>query len=292
LSKRYGERAVLNDVSFDVPSGGITGFIGPNGAGKTTTIRTLLGFVKRSAGEATVLGESIDEPTKFLDRVGSLIDSPAFYPGLSARQNLRILTDIGNIDEARIDAVLKTVGLTMRADDPAKQYSLGMRQRLGIAAALLPDPELLVLDEPTNGLDPAGIQEIRQLLRQLADEGRTILVSSHLLTELEHISDWIIILQQGHVVYQGTVTALAAGDSEVVVAPASPSDLAQLEQVCASQNVPYRIDGQRLVVSAPQGFAAFLGRETLDRRIALVELSTRQASLEDAFFDLINGETK
>jgi ABC-2 type transport system ATP-binding protein len=289
LSKNYGERAVLNDVTFEVPSGAITGFIGPNGAGKTTTIRTLLGFVERSAGEATVLGHSIDRPADFLGRVGALIDSPAFYPGLSARQNLRVLTDIGDIDRKRIDVVLDIVGLTNRADDPAKQYSLGMRQRLGIAAALLPDPELLVLDEPTNGLDPVGIQEIRALLRHLADEGRTVLVSSHLLAELEHVSDWVVVLQAGHVVYQGTVDALSAGHSELVVGASDSGALPALEAISARAGYTARLDGDRLVIAAPKTFAEALNRSAIDQGIVLVELSPRRASLEDAFFGLIEG---
>lgn len=141
-----------------------------------------------------MLGHSIDDPASFLSHVGALIDSPAFYPALSARQNLRLLADVGAIPTAGIDVVLDIVGLTARADDAAKRYSLGMRQRLGIAAALLPDPTLLVLDEPTNGLDPVGIQEIHNLLSRLADEKRTALVSGHLLSELEHVSDWWVVL--------------------------------------------------------------------------------------------------
>jgi ABC-2 type transport system ATP-binding protein len=287
LSKSYGDRLVLDNVSFGVPTGAITGFIGPNGAGKTTTIRALLGFVEHSSGDATVLGESIDDPSAFLSKVGALIDSPAFYPGLSARQNLRLLADIGRIDHARIDAVLDIVGLTARADDAAKQYSLGMRQRLGIAAALLPDPELLVLDEPTNGLDPSGIQEIRSLLRQLANEGRTVLVSSHLLAELEHISDWIVVLKRGRVVYEGTVAGLSTDTEELVVAAANAADLPAVAQICDEVHMPHRQDVDRLIIEAPALFAEYLNRTAMQRGIVLIELSPRRASLEDAFFDLI-----
>jgi ABC-2 type transport system ATP-binding protein len=292
LTKSYGHRMILNDVSFTVPTGAITGFIGPNGAGKTTTIRTILGFVERSAGTATVLGESIDHPSRFLGRVGALIDSPAFYPSLSARKNLQLLADIGDIPAARIDVVLKIVDLTERADDAAKQYSLGMRQRLGIAAALLPDPKLLILDEPTNGLDPTGIQEVRQLLRRLADEGRTILVSSHLLSELEHISDWIVVLQKGHVVYEGTVQNLSSANSEIVVRPAEAADLAALEKICTDADKPYRLLDGGLVINAPRGFAEHISRSSIRDEIVLAELSPRQASLEDAFFELIDGAHK
>ena len=292
LTKSYGTHRILDNVSFEVPAGAITGFIGPNGAGKTTTIRTLLGFVDRSEGEATVLGVSIDDPSSFLGRVGALIDSPAFYPGLSARKNLQMLADIGNIDRGRIDVVLDIVGLTARADDVAKQYSLGMKQRLGIAAALLPDPDLLILDEPTNGLDPVGIQEIRALLRRLADEGRTVLVSSHLLAELEHVSDWIVVLQRGRVVYQGTVAGLAPESDELSVAALSVDDLAVLEEICDASAVGHHRRDGKLVVQAPASFAAHLNSTAVSRGVVLVELIPHHASLEDAFFELIEGVSK
>jgi ABC-2 type transport system ATP-binding protein len=161
-----------------------------------------------------------------------------------------------------------------------------MRQRLGIAAALLPNPELLILDEPTNGLDPEGIQEIRVLLRRLADEGRTVFVSSHLLAELEHVADWIVALKAGRVVYQGTVQQLST--AEIVVRTANVSQLALVEVVCADANVPCRRDGERVVVSASADFAEHLNRTAMERGAILVELSPRSASLEDAFFDLID----
>jgi ABC-2 type transport system ATP-binding protein len=287
LTKKYGDHTVLDHVSFEVPTGKITGFIGPNGSGKTTTIRTLLGFVNASEGQATVLGESFKNPARFLNRVGALIDSPAFYPALSARDNLRVLADIGNIDPARIDVVLDIVGLTNRATDAAKQYSLGMRQRLGIAAALLPDPELLILDEPTNGLDPEGIQEIRALLRVLANQGKTVLVSSHLLVELEAISDWIVALKAGRVVYQGTVQQLSSGTAEIATRGARAEDASVIEAICAEANIPFRRQGAHIVLEAAPEFAGHLNSTAMQRGVVLVELTPRQASLEDAFFDLI-----
>jgi ABC-2 type transport system ATP-binding protein len=292
LSKSFGEHAVLSNVSFSVPSGAITGFIGPNGAGKTTTIRAILGFVSHSSGTATVLGESIDTPARFLGRVGALIDSPAFYPGLSARQNLKILTDLGGIDPARINVVLDIVDLTARADDAAKQYSLGMRQRLGIAAALLPDPELLILDEPTNGLDPAGISEMRTLLRRLADSGKTVLVSSHQLSELEQISDWIVALQRGKVVYEGPASGLSLEPKELSVAPSSPSGIAVLEAICAESGYSSRRDDDGLIVAAPPSFAAVLNQTAMNRGVVLVELHAKRPTLEDAFFDLTGGNNR
>jgi ABC-2 type transport system ATP-binding protein len=289
LSKSYGDRPVLDGVTFHVPKGAITGFIGPNGAGKTTTIRALLGFVQSSGGTATVLGESIDQPERFLGRVGALIDSPAFYPGLSARQNLRMLTDIGNIPSSRIDVVLDIVGLTARADDPAKQYSLGMRQRLGIAAALLPDPELLILDEPTNGLDPVGIQEIRTLLRRLADEGRSVLVSSHLLAELEQVADWIVVLLVGKVVYQGTVDNLPTKATKLRMTSGRAEDVATLEAICADLGIPARRDDIYVEADASGAVAGEINQAAMDRGVTLIEIQPQRPTLEDAFFGLLQG---
>ncbi len=192
LTKTYGTRNAVDGVSLEVPAGVIAGFVGPNGAGKTTTIRMLLSLIRPTTGSVAVLGTPASRPAEYLPRVGALIEGPAFYPGLSARRNLEILATLGGFSTQRVDPLLEQVGLQGRERDAVKTYSLGMRQRLGIAAALLPNPALLILDEPTNGLDPAGILEIRELLRHLKEQGVTILVSSHLLAEVEHIADWII----------------------------------------------------------------------------------------------------
>src|SRR5205085_2767105 len=181
LTKTYGSRNAVDGVSIEVPTGVIAGFVGPNGAGKTTTIRMLLALVRPTAGRVEVLGIPATHPAGYLSRVGALIEAPAFYPGLSARRNLEILATLGGISTQRVDPLLAQVGLQGREGDAVKTYSLGMRQHLGIAAALLPNPALLILDEPANGLDPAGILEIRQLLRHLREQGITILISSHLL---------------------------------------------------------------------------------------------------------------
>src|ERR1700692_2917021 len=174
LTKRYGTRAVVDAIDLELPRGVISGFVGPHGAGKTTTLRMLLGLIRPSAGTGEVLGHSITDPASYLARVGALIESPAFYPTISGRRNLEILAALGRHDRRRVTTLLAQVGLGDRGGDVFKSYSLGMKQRLGIAAALLPDPELLVLDEPTNGLDPHGIAEIRSLLRSFADEGMTV----------------------------------------------------------------------------------------------------------------------
>jgi len=227
LTKRYGGRAAVDNLSIEVPSGVVAGFIGPNGAGKTTTMAMLLGLVAPTAGSATVLGSSLDDPAAYLDRVGALIETPAFWPGLTGIENLRVLAKLSGHDAGRIPDVLDLVGLAGRGGDRFGAYSLGMKQRLGIAAALLGDPELLVLDEPTNGLDPVGINEIRQFILELADGERTVLVSSHILSELEHVSDWLIVINDGSLLYQGpakqflgrvpTVIALAPEDRKSVV---------------------------------------------------------------------------
>src|SRR5262245_42032402 len=203
LTKRYGGRAAVDNLSIEVPAGVVAGFIGPNGAGKTTTMAMLLGLVRPTAGTATVLGESLGGPAAYLGRVGALIETPAFWPALSGVENLRVLARAGGHDPKRIPEALSLAGLDSRGRDRFREYSLGMKQRLGIAAALLGDAELLVLDEPTNGLDPAGINEMREFILRLADGQRTVLVSSHILSELEHIADWLVVINDGALVYQG-----------------------------------------------------------------------------------------
>ncbi|MCA1692926.1 MAG: ABC transporter ATP-binding protein, partial [Actinobacteria bacterium] len=197
LTKRYGGRTVVDSLDISVPTGVIAGFVGPNGAGKTTTLRMLLGLVRPTDGQGHVLGVPLTEPSGYLARVGALIESPAFYPGLSGERNLAVQTTLSGIEPGRIPVVLDRVGLAHRGADPYRTYSLGMKQRLGIAAALLGEPSLLILDEPTNGLDPAGIREMRELLRSLASYGRTIFVSSHLLAEVEQVCDWLVVIEAG-----------------------------------------------------------------------------------------------
>src|SRR5690606_6694723 len=184
LTKRYGDRAAVDSVDLTVQRGEVYGFLGPNGAGKTTTLRMLLGLVRPTSGSATVLGRPPGAPDA-LDRTGALVESPGFFPYLSGRDNLRVLARYSRLDDAAVDAALEQVDLTDRAADKFKSYSLGMKQRLGVAAALLGTPELLILDEPTNGLDPAGMADMRVLIRALADHGQTVLLSSHLLGEVQ-----------------------------------------------------------------------------------------------------------
>jgi ABC-2 type transport system ATP-binding protein len=209
LTKRYGKRTVVDRLSLRIPEGAVAGLVGPNGAGKTTLLRMLLGLVRPDGGTATVNGESIDAPERYLPGVGALVEGPAFYPGLSGRRNLAVYATLAGIAPERVPVVLDRLGLTARGDDRYRTYSLGMRQRLGIAAALLGQPRLVVLDEPTNGLDPAGIRDMRAIIRSINEDGRTVLVTSHLLNEVQQVCSWLIVISEGRVRYQGEV-----GDAE------------------------------------------------------------------------------
>ncbi|MCL1692441.1 MAG: ABC transporter ATP-binding protein, partial [Actinomycetia bacterium] len=203
LTKEFGTLTAVDGLTVDVEQGGVIGLLGPNGAGKSTTIRMLLGLIRPTSGAATVLGESIEHPGTYIEHVGALIETPAFYPKLSGDANMRTLAALDGQPKARIDEVLEIVKLTSRRGDRVSEYSLGMKQRLGIAAALLRDPDILILDEPMNGLDPAGIVEIRTLLQDLAQQGKTILVSSHLLSEVQAVADQVVIIDKGRLIFEG-----------------------------------------------------------------------------------------
>src|SRR3712207_2883375 len=224
LHKAYRGRTVVDGLDLALPAGVVAGFVGPNGAGKSTTLRMLLGLVRPTSGSGRVLGSPLDRPQDYLGQVGALIEAPAFYPGLTGRANLRVLATLAGTPARRVDAVLERVDLADRADDPYKAYSLGMKQRLGIAAALLTSPRPLVLDEPTNGLDPAGIRDMRGLLRSLAQDGPTVLVSSHLLGEVQQACDWLVMVEAGRLVWSGPTAQLLTG-SQAVLACESAADL-------------------------------------------------------------------
>jgi ABC-2 type transport system ATP-binding protein len=282
LTKRFGTRTVVDDLALAIPTGSVCGFVGPNGAGKTTTIRMLLGLVRPSAGTGTVLGGDLADPPSYLGRVGALIEAPAFYPQLNGRDNLRALARLGQISAAVIDPALERVGLLGRAGDRYGAYSLGMKQRLGIAAALLAGPELLILDEPSNGLDPAGIVEMRGLIRSLAGDGMTVFVSSHLIAEIEQICDQVVVIRSGRLVHQGPVAALSRR-ADVAVRPEHGSDTAPLRAVLERAGLPARLDVDLIVVEAS---AAAVNRLAMEHGIVLVHLAEQRRSLEDAFFDL------
>jgi ABC-2 type transport system ATP-binding protein len=295
LTKRYGSRLAVNSLDLEVPTGVVAGFIGPNGAGKTTTMAMLLGLVAPSTGSGTVLGESLDRPSSYLARVGALIETPAFWPGLTGRENLRVLATLGGHDLRRIPEVLELVGLDDRGEDRFGQYSLGMKQRLGIAAALLGDPELLVLDEPTNGLDPAGINEMRRFILELADGRRTVLVSSHILSELEHISDWLIIIDQGSLVYQGPADGfLGRVPTVIALAPENDGDLQRLVAIARGEGHEPRIEDAQLIVPVdgrdPRTTAAALNRAALQDGVVLSELHLRRPTLESQYLATIEGD--
>ena len=287
LSKKYGDRMALSHANFEVPMGSICGFVGPNGSGKTTTIRMLLGLITPTTGGGHVLGESITEPEKYLPRVGAMIEGPAFYPALTGFQNLNVLAKIGGFATDSIAGLLDLVGLGDRGDSKYKTYSLGMKQRLGIAAALLPNPKLLVLDEPTNGLDPAGIHEIRTLLRKLADSGTTVFVSSHLLSEIEMISDHLVMLRLGKVIFAGKTSDLLAKQQPVIVAkPENINDLNKLAQIATAAGHEAIIIENTVHVTGTSDFSAKLNKTAFEAGITLESLTPVKASLEETFFEM------
>jgi ABC-2 type transport system ATP-binding protein len=289
LTKRFGDRTVVDDVALAIPAGSVCGFVGPNGAGKTTTIRMLLGLVRPTSGSGTILGGSLTEPATYLDKVGALIEAPAFYPQLSGRDNLKALARLGRIPLTAVDPVLERSGLLARAGDRYRSYSLGMKQRLGIAAAMLAGPELLILDEPTNGLDPAGIVEMRGLIKSLAGDGITVLVSSHLISEIEQICDYVVMIRAGRLVHQGTVADLrATQQAEFLLTPEHDVDRDRLTGLLrlAGCDVTRQDDGDALLVAAPGVGAAGLNRLAAENGITLRQLGERTRSLERAFFAL------
>jgi ABC-2 type transport system ATP-binding protein len=292
LSKRYGRRLAVDALSLKVPTGVVAGFIGPNGAGKTTTMAMLLGLVRPTHGTGTVLCASMENPASYLGRVGALIEAPAFWPGLSGVENLRVLATLGGHDPSRISELLALVGLGARGSDRFGGYSFGMKQRLGIAAALLGDPALLVLDEPTNGLDPAGINEMREFIRAVGDGERTVLVSSHILSELEQVCGWLIVIDRGSLVYQGpTQGFLGQAGTVVVLAPEHAGDLERLVALArADGHEPYPA-GQGLIVPVgdddPRAVALALNKAAIAQEIVLAELHVRRPSLESHYLAVV-----
>jgi len=287
LSKSYGEQKAVSHASFEVPFGTVCGFVGPNGSGKTTTMRMLLGLISPTGGNAHVLGEPISHPERYLDRVGAMIEGPAFYPALSGAENLRVLATLGGLSLDRVQGLLDRVGLGDRAHSKYKTYSLGMKQRLGIAAALLPTPQLLLLDEPTNGLDPAGIQEIRELLRSLADDGTTVFVSSHLLSEIEMISDSLVMLRKGDVIFAGKTQELLLQQQPTIIAKsADPKDLPRLLDIAHHAGHEGSIVDGVARILGPTEWAVTLNKLAFDSGIILSQLSPVLPSLEATFFEM------
>ncbi len=290
LTRRFGELTAVDHLTFDVPAGGVVGFVGPNGSGKSTTIRILLGLIAASEGTATVLGESIDHPERFAHRVGALIENPTFVGSLTAWDNLRSLAHLRGVPTQRIHDVLDIVGLTGREHDRASTFSLGMKQRLGIAAALLPDPELLVLDEPTNGLDPAGIVEIRNLLTSLADGRRTVIVSSHLMSEIQAMADDLVVIRFGKLLYSGSLEGLMDDAVEqVIAAPEHDADLGVLVDAVTARGWHHTITGSHVHLDIAADRAADVDRAAHQAGINLRQLTPRHDNLEDIFLRLTGG---
>lgn len=285
LTKDYEGLRALDHATFEVPVGTICGFVGPNGSGKTTTIRMLLGLIEPSDGSGKILGEQISHPERYLNSVGALIEGPAFYPALTGEENLRVLATLGGFPHSRIASLLDLVGLSGRGDSKYKNYSLGMKQRLGIAAALLPEPRLLILDEPTNGLDPAGIQEVRDLLEKLATNGVTIFVSSHLLSEIEMIAEYLVMLQKGKVIFFGKTSELLHRTKPTITAiPQRTEDLEKLYEIAINSGHPARRDGNEIHIDAEESWGAELNRLAFENGILLKQITPVRPSLEETFF--------
>lgn len=285
LTKRYGDLVAVESLDLVVHSGEIYGFLGPNGAGKTTTLRMLLGLVRPTAGAIRILGTT--HRADHLARVGALVEGPAFYPFLSGRNNLRALATRGHVSRHRVEEVLDIVGLAGRAKDRYLIYSLGMKQRLGLAAALLKRPDLLVLDEPTSGLDPSGMADMRETLVRLAADGCTVLLSSHLLGEVRQICDRVGVITRGRLVAQQPIDELGGAGSLRVVA--APLDQARDKATRMLGPEAVRIDDAALHLTVERGMAPTINRALVAEGIAVHELGWHEADLEQVFFQLTDG---
>src|SRR5512132_611664 len=291
LTKRFGDRVAVADVDLRIPRGSAFGYLGPNGAGETTLIRMLLRLTDAPAGTMHLLGRPVPaRRAEALARVGAIVEEPRFHGFLTGRENLEIIAAAREPEaQARIDGALARAGLAHRADERVKRYSLGMRQRLGVARSLLGDPELLILDEPTNGLDPAGIHEFRQMIRGFVAEGRTVLLSSHLLGEVEKICDEVAIVDRGKVVVQGSIAELAAGGKQTILIATSDEEqaLALLSEHRGVKSAIAEANGIRVTLTAHSVEA----QDDISRRLVLAALAIRRfeparVSLEQRFLEI------
>ena len=288
LGKRYGSITAVRDLNISVRRGEVYGFLGPNGAGKTTTLRMLLGLIEPSSGAAEVLGQEPGSP-QGLQGVGALVESPAFYPYLSGRDNLRVMARYCGVPDERVAEVLGQVELAGRATDKFKKYSLGMKQRLGVAAALLKDPELLILDEPTNGLDPRGMADMRAIIRRVGHGERTVLLSSHLLGEVEQVCDRVGVIHRGELVIEGTVDELRGGGG--ILVKAEPLEEAQRVAAGLAGVEGVEVEDGMLVLDTDPEKAAEINASLVSAGVRVSELRPLARSLEDAFLELTRGET-
>jgi ABC-2 type transport system ATP-binding protein len=296
LTKRFGERVAVDCVDLHIPRGSAFGYLGPNGAGKTTLIRMRLGLTEATAGTMRLLGRRVPaERGAALARVGAIVEEPRFHGHLSGRENLEVIAAAREPEaHGRIDGALARVGLSNRADERVKRYSLGMRQRLGVARSLLADPELLVLDEPTNGLDPAGIHEFRAMIRGFVAEGRTVLLSSHLLDEVEKICDEVAIVDRGRIVTQGSIVELAAGGDQTILVATSDEGralgiLAEHRGVASAAAGPEGIRVRLRTDVEAQVAADDIGRRLVLDGLAIRRFEPARASLEQRFLEITSG---
>ncbi len=287
LSKRFGKTQAVKELGFRVEPGTITGFLGPNGAGKSTTLRAVLGLVHQDEGTATVLGVPYRDLDRPLHRVGAVLEASEVHPGRSGRNHLRVLAAAAGLPRSRVEEVLALVELSAAAKRRVKGYSLGMRQRLGLAAALLGDPEVLVLDEPANGLDPAGIRWLRDLLRSLAAEGRTILVSSHVLSEVAQTADRVVIIHRGTLIQQATIAEVLAG-AQGATRVRSPDAARLRELLTAAGGSVSEVGETTLAADLPP---ERIGEIAAANGVVLHELTIESATLEEVFLELTGGET-
>jgi ABC-2 type transport system ATP-binding protein len=290
LTKRYGERIAVNQLNLEARQGEIVGFLGPNGAGKTTSIRMILGLIAPTAGRVEVFGHDlVTERASLLPRIGALVETPALYLHLTGQENLRTVGEVlGGVSRHRIETVLEQVGLRTRQKDRVRAYSLGMKQRLGLGIALLNDPDLLILDEPANGLDPAGIVEMRDLLHRLVDEGKTIFLSSHLLSEVQQICSRVVFLNRGRLVADKTVAELTRGQGEYAVRLERPQEaLSLLQQQPWGKSA--RLDNSGMLITpAPQESGSDLSSFLMQAGFPPESLAPAAQNLEDVFFSIIN----
>jgi ABC-2 type transport system ATP-binding protein len=289
LTKKYADTTAVDDLDFEVRPGVVTGFLGPNGSGKSTTMRVILGLDHPSKGRATIKGKRYAELRDPLHEVGALLDAKAIHPGRTARNHLRALAASNRIPYARVDAVLEFAGIASVAHKKVGNFSLGMSQRLGIAAALLGDPEVLIFDEPVNGLDPEGIRWIRDFFRSLANEGRTVFVSSHLMSEMAVTADQIIVIGRGKLITQGSIDSLTATAKGTVFVRGSNHEqlLAALRGHGAELT---EVNDEGLTVSNLS--AEQVGQIAFDAKVVLFELTPQRASLEEVFMDLTSDSVE
>ncbi len=287
LTKRFGDVLAVDDLSFEVDQGTVVGFLGPNGAGKTTTLRTLLGLVTPTSGTASIDGRPYRALADPVRHVGAVLEASSFHPGRSARNHLRVVATAAGLPFARADAVLAQVGLAEAARRRVGGFSLGMRQRLGLATALLGDPQVLILDEPANGLDPEGVHWLRGLLRHLADQGRTVLVSSHVLAEVAQTVDQVVIIAAGRLVTQSTLAALTARTEQLVRVRTPQAET--LRPLLAAQGIQVDPDGGDQLVAVGTTTEA-VGRTAAAAGVVIYEMRAERSNLEDVFLQLTSQQ--